>query len=524
MNYGIFSQNMWLFPDTNVADGKKSASLTLLKKQTGAVQIVIDDLPVGQPISVTTEGLSGVSVVAYREKEVCVNRNANDLHNGPLTTDDWEIASRHSVRRAPYRTYDPLLPIEGLVSEKAQEAYYVTFCPEETAESGNCEGTVTFAIGGQSVSFTVEIYIGKKSVPEQTLNVTNWFSYANMAKHHGLEYNSDEHIAMAKKYFSLLKESHSNVMWVTFDGMTAKYVDGKLKFDFTEQIKRAKLVLESGAKTLEWSPNVGRPNWEDPPFLIRNYGIDDSRIYILSTHGRKIYTAFLTQFNDMLTEQGWRDISIVHISDEPKELCASDFRIICGIARKYLPGIKLIDAIEIFFLQDALDIYVPKDHYYQMNRNDFEDLRDDRNELWYYTCNMPGGKWLNRWIDSPLLNSRLIHWGNFRFNLTGYLHWGFNHIAEGQDPFEETSANPGLPAGDTHIVYPYKDQVLWSLRLMQQKCGVEDYEILRGISLVDKERADKICRQVIYAFNDYVTDVEEFDRIQAEIVKIYDEM
>ncbi len=524
MNYGIFSQNEWLFPDSNAADGKKTVSLTLLKKQTGAFQVILTDIPVGQPVEFSADGFDGVTVTAYREKEVCVNRNANDLHNGPLTTDDWEVASRHAVRRAPYRTYDPLLPIEGLVSENPQEAYYVTICPDETAKSGNCEGTVTFGFGGQSVSITVELYIGKKTVPEQTLNVTNWFSYPNMAKHHGLTYNSEEHVAMARKYFALLQEGHNNVFWCPFAGTTAKIENGKTVFDFSEPIKRAKLALEHGAKYIEWSPNINRPNWEDPPFLIWDYVSDRRGPYVLSTRGRKIFTAFLTAFNDMLTEMGWRDISIVHISDEPKELCASDFRIICGIARKYLPGIKLIDAIEIFFLQDALDIYVPKDHYYQMNRNDFEDLRDDRNELWYYTCNMPGGKWLNRYIDSPLLNSRLIHWGNYRFNLTGYLHWGFNHVAEGQDPFEETSANPGLPAGDTHLVYPYKDQVLRSLRFMQQKCGVEDYEILRAISLTDKERADKICRGVMYSFNDYITDVEEFDRIQAEIVKIYDEM
>ena len=226
----------------------------------------------------------------------------------------------------------------------------------------------------------------------------------------------------------------------------------------------------------------------------------------------------------MLTEMGWRDISIYHISDEPKELCASDFRIICGIVRKYLPGIKLIDAVEIFFLQDALDIYVPKDHYFQMNRNDFEDLRDERNELWFYTCNMPGGRWLNRFIDSPLLNTRLLHWGNYRFNLTGYLHWGFNHIRDDQDPFEQTSGNAWLPAGDTHIVYPCGSQVLRSLRFMQMKCGVEDYEILRALSLADKTAADKLCRRALYAFDEYITDVDEFDQIQKDLVKAYDEI
>ena len=70
--------------------------------------------------------------------------------------------------------------------------------------------------------------------------------------------------------------------------------------------------------------------------------------------------------------------------------------------------------IEIYFVEDALDIYVPKDHYYQLNKNDFEALRDEHNELWFYTCNMPGGRFLNRHIDAPLLNTRLLHWGNYR--------------------------------------------------------------------------------------------------------------
>ncbi len=524
MNYGIFSQNTWIFPDSCVDEGKKSASLTLLKKQTGAFQVIVSDIAVGEPIIFSYAGLDGVTVTAYREKDVCVNRNTNNVHNGPLTTDNWEDISKNRVRKAPYRTYDALVPIDGLSSEASQEVYYVTVSPTENAASGAYNGTVTFAIGSASVTVQVELTVGNKCLPEQTLKLTNWFSYPNMAHHHGLTYGSDEHIEMVKKYFALLNECGNNVFWCTFDLTKASMVDGKMVFDFSEPKKRAQLALDCGAKVLEWAPIISRPTWEDPPFLIWNYFNDSRDLNVLSTRGRKYFTAFLRAFNDFLTENGWRDISIVHISDEPKELCADDFRIIAGIARKYLPQIKLIDAIEIFFLQDALDIYVPKDHYFQMNRNDFEDLRDDWNELWFYTCNMPGGRWLNRFIDSPLLNTRLLHWGNYRFNLTGYLHWGFNHIKRDQDPFEQTSGNGGLPAGDTHIVYPYGDQILRSLRFMQMKCGVQDYEILRAISLTDKEKADRLCRSALLAFDDYITDVEEFDRISADIVKIYDEM
>lgn len=524
MNYGIFSQNVWLFPDSNVLEGKKNASLALLKKQTGAFQVIVSDITVGLPISVSIDCFDDVTVTAYREKEVCVNRNTNDVHNGALTTEDWDVARRHRVRKAPYRTYDALVPVKDLVSEATQEVYYVTFCPNESANGGLVNGSVSIKIGDEAAVIPVELSIGEKTLPEQTLKLTNWFSYPNMARHHGLTYGSLEHINMVKEYFKLLNECGNNVFWCTFDLTKATVENGKITFDFSEPKKRAQLALDCGAKILEWAPIISRPTWEDPPFLVWDYRNDTRGPNVLSTGGRKYYTAFLTQFNDMLTEMGWRDISIYHISDEPKELCASDFRIICGIVRKYLPGIKLIDAVEIFFLQDALDIYVPKDHYFQMNRNDFEDLRDERNELWFYTCNMPGGRWLNRFIDSPLLNTRLLHWGNYRFNLTGYLHWGFNHIRDDQDPFEQTSGNAWLPAGDTHIVYPCGSQVLRSLRFMQMKCGVEDYEILRALSLADKTAADKLCRRALYAFDEYITDVEEFDQIQKDLVKAYDEI
>ncbi len=522
MNCGIFSQNEWLFPDSRVDAGNKRVDLYLLKNQIGAFQVIITDIALGQPINIAIQGLDGITVNAYREKEVCVNRNANDVHNGPLTTDNWEDIARDRVRKAPYRTYDALVPLEGIVTEASQEVYYVTLCPSESAKSGNNEGIITFVFGEKSISFLVGLRVGNKMLPEQTLNVTNWFSFYNMARHHGLSYGSDDHIKMAKQYFDLLRECGNNVFWCTFDLTKAKEENGKITFDFTEPMKRAQFALDNGAKTLEWAPIISRPTWEDPPFLVWDYRNDTRGPNVLSTGGRKYFTAFLSQFNEMLTEKGWRDISIVHVSDEPKELCASDFRILCGIVRKYLPGIKLIDAIEIFFLQDALDIYVPKNHYFQMNRNDFEDLRDDRNEIWFYTCNMPGGRWLNRFIDSPLLNTRLLHWGNYRYNLTGYLHWGFNHLRDGQDPFEETSGNGGLPAGDTHIVYPYGDKVLRSLRLMQMKCGIQDYEILRALSLSDMESANKLCRRALHSFDDYITDVKEFDKIQADLVEAYD--
>jgi hypothetical protein len=134
---------------------------------------------------------------------------------------------------------------------------------------------------------------------------------------------------------------------------------------------------------------------------------------------------------------------------------------------------------------------------------------------------MPGGKFLNRLLDAPLLNTRLLHWGNYRFRLTGYLHWAYFQLSATQNPFEETSRDSALPAGDTHIVYPGKDGPLISLRWLQMKCGTEDYEILMALSKKSKEKADRLCSDAVLTFDEYVTDTNEFERIRTETIRAY---
>ena len=525
MNYEIFSMNEWLFPDSVVSDGRKTASLKLLKEQTGAIQILVDGLTVGASVDVKTVGLDGVKVEAYREMEVGVNRNTNDYQCGALTGGEWRDLKRDRVRPAPYRAYDPLFPIEGIKVERETEAYYVSFCPEKDAESGVRDGKIVVSFDDASIEVPMTLTVGAKKLPESTLALSNWSWVQSMAAMHGLEYGSPEHEEMFKKYMKTLTDCKNYIFFVDLPLMyKCKRVDGKYVFDFSIAKRWAELALECGMKTLEWSHILHRPSWTSPPFLVKDKSDNDRELNCLSTAGRKYITAYLVQFNAFLIENGWRDISIVHVSDEPKERVANDFRILCGIYRKYLPGIKLIDAVEIYFIEDALDIYVPKDHYYQLNKNDFEALRDDYNELWFYTCNMPGGRFLNRHIDAPLLNTRLLHWGNYSHNLTGFLHWGYNYFDHECKPFEETSASVGLPAGECNIVYPYEDKVLLSLRYMEMKCGVEDYEILRALSLSDKKEADELCRRAFYAFDDYIKDVPELDKITADLFDAYEKV
>jgi len=60
-----------------------------------------------------------------------------------------------------------------------------------------------------------------------------------------------------------------------------------------------------------------------------------------------------------------------------------------------------------------------------------------------------------------LIDSRLLHWLNYRYGLKGYLHWGFN--AWTNDPVNA----PGDHRGDGWHLYPKKDGLLDSLRWEQ---------------------------------------------------------
>lgn len=89
-----------------------------------------------------------------------------------------------------------------------------------------------------------------------------------------------------------------------------------------------------------------------------------------------------------------------------------------------------------------------------------------------YRRHIPKGSLPNKTVDVPLIESRILHWLNYRFGLKGYLHWGFNSWTD--DPYNA----PGQHRGDGWRVYPKKDGLINSLRWEQMRNGIQDYEYL----------------------------------------------
>ena len=74
--------------------------------------------------------------------------------------------------------------------------------------------------------------------------------------------------------------------------------------------------------------------------------------------------------------------------------------------------------------------------------------------LWTCCSREPSSGFVGLARDYPLLKVRLLHWLNFRYSFTGFLHWGWNYWTP--EPVKDTQpvidANTQLlPPGDAFI-------------------------------------------------------------------------
>ena len=345
-----------------------------------------------------------------------------------------------------------------------------------------------------------------------------------MPEIYGVEPWSEEHWRVIEDHARLMRRMHQNVIQVQNVATEAAYIDGdgEYRFDFSKCGRLIKMCLGMGFKIIEGPALFNRDCWEAEEFKINT---PKGRFKALSNEAYDYASAFFKAWRAFLEGRGWYDKLIQHVGDEPQDKVASEYRILSGIIRKFLPGVPLIDAVELHELQGSLDIWVPKNDFYTRNTEAMERLRALGDELWFYTCCIPGGHYCNRLLDMPLLRTRMLFWGNYRYDIKGFLHWGLNYFKSVEAAYEQTCPNSSpttkLPAGDTHILYPLGGRVIGSMRTEVTKCGTEDYELLSALAKRDKAAADELCSVVFRAFNDCDNDPAVFDELHDRLVAAY---
>ncbi len=401
------------------------------------------------------------------------------------------------IRPAPARFPDYLAEEkETSVEKDTYKAVFLTIKIPRDADAGTYTGSIIAKTDAGDRSLPLRLTVYPLTLPdERHLMVTEWYTTGRFQKFHGIDSSDPEQFyQMLGVYASNMAEHRQNVFRVSLDLISSKLSeDGKLKFDFSRFDKWAQIFWDTGRMNLletGFVARFGQGGWSSREIVLRDFRVEkESTSRMITVPGKEFLPQFLPALENHLREKGWLEKTVFHIADEPSNHNVMSWREASQFVHEHAPALRRIDAIETTHCFDRLEIWVPKLDYLATWYDTYEKARQQGCELWFYTVGIfQKGSYPNKTVDVPLIESRILHWLNYRFGLKGYLHWGFNSWTD--DPYNA----PGEHRGDGWHVYPRdpalpirdgrarrepkKGGLINSLRWEQMRNGIQDYEYL----------------------------------------------
>lgn len=508
----------WVYPDSSVpAEPVHSFQVDVARGAIAAVNVLVAEA--AGPVSVK---VLAAKARIFQLQAVPVETNTGAVG---FVEKAGEPQNAFVTRRAPFRVFDVMQPYRARVLPVGEES--LAFCvqvpisPKE--KPGRRQVTIEVACGKEKVPLVWAIDVHRVRIPPigpETFKYTNWFSLGLMAQRHGLKPWSAAHWNMIGKYARMMAEARQNMFWLMATDIFEIKKDLPV-LNVGRLGRIVKIFTDAGMYYIEGPHFASRPNdqWQARRFVLNV----EKGIEATSARGIEWVGRIGRQLQGQIEANGWADRWVQHIADEPIDENADDYRILAGAVRRYMPGVRIIEATLCKAVAGAVDIWVPQNWHVERDREFLAQQQALGDEVWFYTCCFPGGQYLNRLLDGELIRPALLHWGNALYDLPGFLHWGLNHYRSFQDPFRQSVVDHGggnsLPAGDTHVVYPGSDGPWSSVRLQAEREGAEDYELLRMLKASSPRRAKTILGKVIRSFSDYTTNLVEFRRARKELLQ-----
>lgn len=399
--------------------------------------------------------------------------------------------------------------------------------------AGLYKGTVTLTADGASRSLPLELTVFNFDLPDQRhLLVTNWIHDDYLARYHHVARNSEDYFKILAAYARDMSEHRQNVFWVGWRLIdVTRENDGHLTFDYALFDRYIQTFFDNGMFDRIEIQFVARfeKDWSSQNIILLDVNARDR------ASGRRLALPpeqglgpLLEDLERHLYQKGWLERSMIHVCDEASMRNIESYRRASAFVHQHAPRLRRIDAIETVHYQDALEVWVPKISHLNDWYPWFQEAQRQGNEMWFYICLQPRGAYMNRFMDLPLIKTRLLHWLNYGYSLPGYLHWGLN--CWNPDPYGLQGQDNEHPPGDTHVIYPGKNGPLSSIRWEAERDGIEDFEYFTllearlrqaaaGLGAAAKTidsaaRPMELYHRMVTSFTVYKTDVEEFRSVR----------
>jgi len=495
--------------------------------------------------------LSAKKSISNATVEISTLRNLTSGNTLPADAAEWDFVGSIPlqkntpnqplsavVRAAPGRFPDYLMAERQInVKEKAFQSVWLTINIPATADAGTYVGKVTVKCnqGDQSLPLYITVY--PLTLPsERHLKIVEWYSTSRFPEFHGIkDQYSEAWFNMLKIYAKNMVTHRQNTFRVPINSIVIRKSETKeLEFDFSRFDKVAQVFWDT--KKMDWLETgfltkFGEGDWASTEIFLNDFRVINSLTgEKITMSGKEVIPYLLPAFESHLRGKGWLQKTFFHIKDEPSLHNALAWSDVSSYLHKYAPDLRRIDAIETTYLLDNIEIAVPKLDALASWYDSYKEWEQKGNELWFYTVGIYQGSLLpNKTIDMPVMDSRILHWLNYKYDATGYLHWGWNQWTE--NPY----LDPDIHIGDGWHVYPVKDGVLNSLRWEQMRNGIQDYEYFwmlenkiktlkdslgsRFAWIDPQQRGKEIASNVVMGFAEHTNDPQVLYKAKMQVIQ-----
>ncbi|WP_311437217.1 DUF4091 domain-containing protein [Finegoldia magna] len=357
---------------------------------------------------------------------------------------------------------------------------------------------------------TLKLEVSSIEIPEKNIFYLDlWQHLSSLSRVYDVEYYSDEHFRIIENFMKPLADAGQKVCdlivsdysWAgqecfkIYDNQSSLYEynlikpyikNGKLKLDFSALDRFIEICQNLGmCEEINLFGIIG--NWNrgnfsviledfDEPIKVRVHDLGSSKFTFIRT--KKMYEEYIRQIFEHLVEKNLWDITRI-MADQPRnvgEVSEGE-----DLLRKIRDDVKIKYAImhgDFFenYDQDTENFSIILNEYIRVQNGGLKmsDKSNFRNMTWY-VCWTPFN--LNQFVKSSLIESRLVGYMTYLFDMKGFLRWNYCLYPDSNDYRYRPDR---WACGDMFFVYPGKSGVPeLSLRFKQLSYGNMDYSFLR---------------------------------------------
>ncbi len=501
------------FLDSNIVIYPELTHLSTLKNERISFQLLYTDDTVDATLPYRATAYR-LQIEGLPKELVSVRRVDSVPVTIPCLTENGD---GNFLRTAPGLYPDVLSPIHQNVVSVMRgqlQAVWIEVDLAETLSAGEYTVTVKLLDGAREVQAenSLMLTVIDALLPPQEMILTQWFHCDCLANYYNVEAWSEEHWRIVENFAATAAKNGINMLLTpvhtppldTAPGGERKTVqlvdvfvkDGAYSFSFDKLDRWIEMCNRVGIRYFEIAHLFTQWGAQRAPKIMACVEGEYKRIFGWETDSTsEEYTqylrAFLTAFLAHMKARGDDGRCYFHISDEPNKLHLDRYRAVKASVADILEGYPIMDALSNFeFYQDGLvELPIPSNDHIEPF------IEASVTGLWTYYCCAQEKGGSNRFIAMPLWRTRSIGLQFYKFNIVGFLHWGYNFynasLSKGTiNPYLDTCANYSFPAGDAFSVYPAQNgEALESIRILSFYEALQDVRAFRlAEALCGRER------------------------------------